>query len=692
MKNAVWIGLGASIIFFIIGLATLPHYGINWDTINHLPRGQAYLHYFLTGNKSYSDLPPWKPYWQNPESLGIDADVPNQVTTRSFYQADIADYSGYIENDGGGHPPISDILSSAFNRILFGNLKIVNDIDSYRIYSVFLASLLVGLVFYWVASIFGIVAGTVSSLSLAMYPLFWSELHFNNEKDIPETVFWSFMLFCFWKGFITKKSLWIIIGGVFWGLALGTKFNIIFIPLVLAPWLLFYWLGTYFKKMSFSLLIRDNKRLIITTFVAVFLGLILFVGSWPYLWADPIARIDSVFKFYKIIGLTKDVNYNFLGPLGINTYALKWIAATSPLPILFLSIVGVIFSLTNIFKEKKKTSLLFLLWLAVPIVRVTWPGTTIYGGVRQIMEYIPAMAVLAGVGAFGVLKIAKKKNFIYVFIILVIAFSYTLSAFGLYKIHPNENVYFNFLIGGLKGAKEESIPFWGNSFGAAYRQGIVWINHNLPYEAKISYARELLPNIPMLWLRPDLKLHNSFRSGYLKKGEYVIGLVYQGVEKTSYFDKYLDSFLEPVYEVKVDDVAILKVWKNDLEHTKKEYLSEKETNNFRMSSKEGITAIGFDDPLYLSRMEFSYKEDYSCKNILSAYVKISEDGENWERLPGTMPNEDWSVPQIGIQPQDGHVIIPFAADKLRFIKIISSPSDSCLTRINNLKIYYFDKI
>ena len=186
MKNAIWIGWGFGVIFFIIELITLPHYGINWDTINHLPRGQAYLHYFLTGNKNYSDLPPWKPYWQNPESLSINADIPgDQVTSRSFYQADIADYSGYIENDGGGHPPISDILSSGFNRVLFGNLKIVNDVDSYRIYSIFLASLLVFLVFHWVASVFGKVAGVVSSLSLATYPLFWSESHFNNEKDIP---------------------------------------------------------------------------------------------------------------------------------------------------------------------------------------------------------------------------------------------------------------------------------------------------------------------------------------------------------------------------------------------------------------------------------------------------------------------------------------------------------------------------
>ena len=691
--NNIWIGLGVSIAFFIVGLITLPRYGINWDTINHLPRGQAYLHFFLTGKKDYSDLPKFNLYWQKPESLGINTNIPkNQVLARSYYQSDAADFKGFIESDGGGHPPLSDILSSVFNRVLFGKLRVINDIDSYRVYSIFLASSLVGLIFYWVGSNFGLVAGIVSSLSLALYPLFWSESHFNNEKDIPETVFWSFMIFCFWKGFTAKKSWWILLSGLFFGLALGTKFNILFIPLVLAPWLLFYWWVHYSKGFKLSLFLKDNIKLIVTAFIAILLGIIILMGSWPYLWPDPITRLISVLGFYKGIGFTQNINQNFLGPLGINTYALQWIIFTSPPVTLFLSVAGIIYSVIKIIRKKNNILLLFLLWLAVPIARVTWPGTTIYGGIRQIMEYIPAMAILAGIGAFWILNAVKKKKFIYFFFVSVIAISYSLSAIRLYKIHPNENVYFNFLIGGLKGAKEKDIPFWGNSFGAAYRQGVVWMNKNLPYGAKISYARELLPNIPMLWLRPDLALHNSFRSGYLKNGEYVIALVYQGVEKTSYFDEYLDRFLEPIYEVKVDDVPILKIWKNDTEHTKKEYLNEKETDNFTMSTKEGTTTFNFGGIVYLSRLEISYKEDFSCNKISSAYVQISENGDKWERLPGTMPNEDWSTPQIGIQPQNGKLIIPFAAERLRYLRIISFPADSCLTKVKNMKVYYFDKI
>ena len=87
------IALLIGILFFIVGVWTLPHYGINWDTINHLPRGQAYLHYFLTGKRTYEGLPLFKKYWQNPDSLKIDPDIPiGELSGRSFYQSDAVDF------------------------------------------------------------------------------------------------------------------------------------------------------------------------------------------------------------------------------------------------------------------------------------------------------------------------------------------------------------------------------------------------------------------------------------------------------------------------------------------------------------------------------------------------------------------------------------------------------------------------
>ena len=666
------------LLFGLFGLFTLTDYGVNWDTINHLPRGQAYLRYFTTGKKDYSDLPKYfydwgnrdQWYWQKPESLLIDTNLSQaRVPTRSLYQLDSYTYNDYIEHDGNGHPPLSDILSSAFNRILFGKLRLINDIDSYRVYGVFLSACLVGLLYHFLSKTYGKVAGLFASLSLSIYPLFWAESHFNTEKDIPETVFWSFFLYSVWKGIREKSVKWILLSGVFLGLSLGTKFNILFSVIVIIPWIVFLLLV---RKINFTTLIKS----VLGGLLAFAIGVVIFIGTWPYLWADPITRIQGVFEFYKGIGAS--------GANTINWYPLQWIAYTTPLIILFLFVIGLGFVVCRIFKNRDDLALLFLLWLAVPVLREVAPGASFYGGVRQIMEYIPAMAIIAGLGAQAIYNKYTKK-----ITLVILLFAFLPITLKLISIHPNENVYFNPLIGGLSGAKKANLPYWGFSFGGPYRQGIKWINEHAEKDANLVYARELIPNIPRLWVRPDLQFHNALRSGPLRLGEYVITLTYKDTEKTSYFDRYLDRFLIPVYEEKVDGVSILKVWKNDAVHTRSEFLTDKILDKFSVEVHKDGLRYDLGRTYRLSRLESKFVPAGNCTDLKSAYVRISTDGQTWERLPGEMPKEDWSVPKLGNQPTKDSLLVPFAADAARFIEINIDPIDACLKNITSSKIFTF---
>ncbi|MDO8638527.1 MAG: glycosyltransferase family 39 protein [Candidatus Daviesbacteria bacterium] len=681
------------LIFFVLGLVTLPHYGINWDTINHLPRGQAYLHYFLTGKKDYLDLEKYSWYYQNPSSLGIDTNLPkDKVPTRSLYQDSGADFNHFIKHDGDGHPPLSDILSSAFNRILFGQLRLINDIDAYRVYSVLLAAILVGLLFYWVSSLYGKFAGLVSSLSLSLYPLFWAESHFNNEKDIPETVFFSFFIFSFWNAIKNRSWKWMITTGIFFGLALGTKFNIVFSLLIILSWLAYYFISTYLtKKESFF---RDffkkyviNKSLIMASILAPLIGIGIFYISWPFLWGDPIEGFKKMLSFYQTIGITANVDPRFLGPKGISTFPIQWIIFTTPIPILVLSLIGLACIIITSLKIKKyNEGVLFALWLLVPIIRVTWPGATIYGGVRQIMEYIPAMAILAGVGSHFALRSVSSGLIRKILIPMFILGSLLFVFFELARIHPNENVYFNSLIGGLSGAKKIDFPFWGNSFGSAYRQGIVYINQHAEKDAKIVYVYELIPNIPRIFLREDLILHNSNRSGYLRKGEYAITLTFQGTSTRSYYDMYLDKFIKPVFESKVDGVSIVKVWKNDNAH----YIDQGEEKidpQAKIETIRGGLIIELPEIRRLSRLEIDYDQQ-DCKKLASGYIAISVDDKSWQRLPGYLP-DDWRISLMGEQPKDGKFVEPFVGQEAKFIEINLSPEDTCLKNVKNYRVYYF---
>ncbi|KKQ95745.1 MAG: hypothetical protein UV74_C0013G0352 [Candidatus Woesebacteria bacterium GW2011_GWB1_43_14] len=665
----------AALIFFVAGVITLPHYGINWDAINHLSRGQAYLNYFLTGSEDFSNRPPYFDNWpepgddggwylQNPDNLFFDPDRPKEeVSPRSMYELPTLTMALYRNSDGG-HPPLSDILSSLFNRILFGELRLINDIDAYRIYGVLLAASLVGLIFYWVSEIYGGFAGLIAALSLSLYPLFWAESHFNTEKDVPETVYWSFLMFTIWKGVETKKWQWILSSGVFFGLALGTKFNVLFAILVIIPWL---------ALTSRKLIMQ--KWFLVSGTTALLIGLMIFVGSWPYLWGDPIMRISEVGNFYKTIG-TSPRNHI------LNIYPLEWIFYTTPIAFLILFATGIYGCVKRIFADQDKVTLLFLFWLIVPIGRVVWPGTVVYGGIRQAMEYIPAFCVFVGIGAQAVRM--RLNNLFGTAIVLLMFIPITLK---LIEIHPNENVYFNQLIGGLAGAKKHNFPYWGFSFGAPYRQGANWLNENAPMGADVAYSYELIPNLPRIFLRRDLNLHNINRSGYLRNGEYAMTLTYQGTAERSYYDMYLEKFIDPVYQVTIDGVAIFKIWKNDSEHLKFNW-SEKLSNEAKVQKENNRLIFDLSEPRPLSRLEIDYSEE-NCSLMNEGYVQISVDGNKWQRLPGILSEEEAKIPALGPQPKNGHFIEPFVGQEARFIEI-KMPEKTCLGNLRHFDIYYFD--
>lgn len=688
MKNNINLKISfvVGFLFFVISLATLKGYGINWDTINHLPRGQAYLHYFLTGSRDYSNLPlyfngwqkPGQWYFQDPDYLRIKTDLPNnKALPRSMYQVEDMNLDYFLEKDGDGHPPLSDIMSALFNEVLFRRLGIVNDIDAYRIYGILLASITVGLVFYWASLLYGKVSGLVAALAISLYPLYWSESHFNTEKDVPETAFWAIFMFSFWKGITTKNWKWIILTGITFGLALGTKLNIVFAVLVIVPWFIVYLFRNkgLFTNIKFFL---KEKKILLSLMLIPIIGFIILVVTWPYLWQDPLRGFFKMIGFYQTIGTTKVISY---APFGLNTFPLRWILFTTPIVTLLLTAVGMIIYLFNFRKDKNGTILLFIIWLLVPIIRVVMPGSNIYGGVRQIMEFIPAMAL---VSAYGFYNLTKKINYKLSFVLTIVVFIPIF--YKIISIHPNENVYFNKLVGGLKGAKEQGLKYWGFSFGSPYRQAASWLNKNAPEKSRVVYTYDLIPNLPRIWLRSDLDLYNAYRSGYLRQGEYAMGLTYDGTENRSYYDMYLEKFIEPVFEVKVDDTAILKIWKNDDEHLKNDV---KEEFIFGTTYRRDGNNLIFDlkSIKKLSRLEIKYFEN-KCKALTSGLVYISIDAITWQLLGGYLP-DDWRVATAGEQPKSGSFIEPFAGQESRYIKLVLDPVDTCLFNLRSYKVFSF---
>ena len=689
------------ILFLIIGTVTLSDFGVNWDEPFHFMRGQTYLHYFLTGGeKDYNSLPEYPRINTNCDYI---KDIPCTFSPtgpldrenyngknlryeeaikllypkdsniwRSYYQHDTYDFN-YIVKTENGHPAIGDILAAAFNYVFYQKLHILGDIESYHFFEVFTSFMVVLGVAVITYLEFGLFSSIVASASLALYPLFFSESHFN-IKDPPEAAFFGLTIIFFYIGVTKNKWLYLIISSIFAAFAVGTKFNAFFIIPILGLWLFYYLIFIKWKH-------RNNKLLFISLLIYPFLTAFIFYILWPYLWSKPLDNFLDIVLFYKQIGTGTPVEMAQYLYRGWNTYPIVWIFYTTPVPILILSIVGFLVSIYLSLFKKNSFAFLVILWFSIPILRASFPNSAIYGGVRQLMEFVPAMAILAGMGTYYLLQVKRH----YKLIVFIIFLSMLFVTHEMVKIHPNQNVYFNQLVGGLSGARDKKIPYWGNSYGNAYQQGLDWINKNAEPNAKVGLPISTMGNIPWIKFRSDIEFNNTSWSGPKRLGEYEIELNFDWPSTSWYSFAYYDVYLNPVYEVKVDDVPILKVWKNDLVHTKDNYKEETQylpkiiTYNKNLLGTDLKIDMGTD--ISLTKLVINHSK-INCQNGLLGYIALSNDGKNWRREvdPITYPQVAPSVNGSIIGWDDTNFVYMFAGKKARYIMLDPQTENSCFLK------------
>ncbi len=684
MKNKSRL-LIASIIFSLflfIGVSVLPHYGQNWDEAAHFFRGQAFLNFFLTGNKKFINIPKFKTYYQKDTTVFFDpiGQEKKEVPRRSMYQYDGLGFAYWIGSGGGGHPPFSDIASALFNFVFFQKLGLISDVESYHIYSIFLSSILVAAIYLWVRSKYGGFAGLVASISLALYPLFLGESHFN-IKDPPETVFSGLAIITFYEALTRKNNKWMILSSFFFGFAFATKFNVVFLPFILAPWLCIFLFSNRDKLKEYLFLLPSIITYPIVAFAILF-------SFWPFLWSSPLENFKKVVDYYKVIGTNVNFDPHYLWFFGINTYAIQRILYSSPMVTLALSLVGIFYSLRHGFHEKWKTALLVLLWLAIPIVRVTMPGAGIYGGVRQIMEFIPAMAILSGIGAAYFVDKFKKPKIKLVLKLLIIVLFIPI-AVKITALHPNEGLYFNPLIGGFKGAMNRGFLDVDYDLGNAYKQAIVWANNNLEKNAQLALFSGLGSDIPGVQLREDIKFSNTYRSGFDRKGEYVLGLM-ENVHPDTYSNPfiyyYYNDFLIPVHEVKVEGVAIVKFWKNDIEHTKSQYIGEKKIEDTTYGISDNALTVHLPKPIRITKVNIFFDKKF-CDRSLEGSVEIAAEDNSWLVLDDKLSVAGFYSTFYNYKSptEYAYVVAAIKSDNLRFT--FTNPNSCFRNNVESVIVY-----
>lgn len=588
-KFLPWILAGT---FFIVGVATARDYGINWDSPDHFMRGNAILHFFLTGKKTFNVSSPSSPIFIKPGEL-ISRYAPAAVETSdkspdlaarplpqkdyedaltkfgkrfSYYQSQFFDMAYNLKDRVPGHLPFADIMAAIGNKVFFQSLGWVGDIASYQLFG-----LLVGALGIYIVSRFTYeltdswVASAIAGLALGLYPTFFTHVHIN-MKDPIVAVFFAGTIWSFWHWVRGNSRKWGVLVCIFFALGLGVKWTIAFVPFIIVPWLILIRKSSEFRRW-FQL----KKLLVFVGVAAVVILAFLYILS-PFLWPDPIHRFMDLFSFYWIIGVgTQRVqpdNYLFWG---FNSFPWFLIMAKTPVVLLLFTLISFFAVWREKHADELKSGFLILIWFLFPLVRLTLPYLRFYGDINQYMEILPAIAILSGIGAAYILKKIPLGRASARWILVI--GTAVLLAVPIIKLHPNENIYFNSFVGGIRGAKERKLLDWFASYGNVYKQAADWLNVHAEKDANIAHIDGPMFAFSPMFLRDDISISPAFFSGFESRGEYIVQIP-DTLGSDNFAYRYPRRELRPVHSVTVGGVPILIIYKNDPKYWKSDLGSE----------------------------------------------------------------------------------------------------------------------
>lgn len=449
------------------------------------------------------------------------------------------------------------------------------------------------------------------------------------------------------------------------------------------PWLLTIRKTDAFKNWF------NYKTLIIFTF-ATFLAFIVVLTIFsPANWTNPVGYFNQLITYYWSAGTqAKPIQPpGFILPFGFNVYPILLLIFQTPEVLLFL----VLMAMVSFFKKKKlfklQEGVLLSLWLIVPLIRISLPHVWFYNGLRQIMEVIPAIAILSGIGAHFLMK---RKNLAY-FIVLLI---FLLLLQPLWSFHPNENMYFNHLIGGLKGAVNKNLVDKKISYGNIYKQAANWLNVHTEQNAKIAFLDGPMYALAHDFLRDDIAVSPFYFSDFDQKGEYIVAL-YDPENPAIFAQRYPKNFLKPAYQIIVDKVPMATIYKNSLQSLVSDMKNQVQTTSFKTKTffSRGTPALEIDlgGEVRVTRISLEHVSS-QCQPYYGQYIDEFVDFSS-DNNRGEQPQFD---KMYGLQERkkssNGTISILYPGERGRYIRVYPQSNTSCFFggRISSIS-YISDK-
>lgn len=307
----------------------------------------------------------------------------------------------------------------------------------------------------------------------------------NNPKDIPFGAGFALAVYAV-LAFLQdgQKAKWrhTILLALGFGLAFGVRAagGLLFFAYLIA--LLLLWL--FFEQGAKEGWWSDKKlrkNIGMLTIVGLVAGYVIGLLAWP--WgldspiSHPIASLSGMTNRATRIHTLFEGTYqwNFAMPW---YYEFKWILISNPISVVFGAVLFVFLGLKNR-KQVGNFTLFFVLFAALfPLLYMIYKHSSVYDTWRHVFFVYPFWVVMAALGwaYLGTLLAQKWNPAKAKYAGLGIGFLLLLPAiFWTVKSHPNQYVYFNEFVGGIKGAEGNyELDYYYNSS----QQQVDWLLKN----------------------------------------------------------------------------------------------------------------------------------------------------------------------------------------------------------------------
>jgi hypothetical protein len=363
---------------------------------------------------------------------------------------------------------------------------------------------------------FGTWAGIIAAGLLATSPRYFGHC-MNNSKDIPFASAYLATLY-YLLPLVRTLPLVSYVALAKFVLAAAIAVNVRIAGLLPMAYLGFFastscvarpWIG-----------IRKALAMFLTLAAAFGVSLLLGSVAWPWSLGAPIVRPFRALEYMSHFSWSGHMLFAG-GSVWARAvpwnYIPQWFAITTPPAV----VAGLLLALVAFRARGQSTKTMGVLALAIafPVAYAIVRQATLYDAERHFLfVYPPLVVIAAGAWASIFASAVSHRTKLYVsgvaFAVLVVEpVAYCVRA------HPNEYVYFNPFVGGVKGAhRDYEVDYWGNcvreatewvfAHRGAHRPTIIgsnrgWVHEFLPNDPTFEYSQENVGHFYVHHLRYD---------------------------------------------------------------------------------------------------------------------------------------------------------------------------------------------